>query len=202
MGATTNIEEKAQRSFDINMIRPYTVSEFKEFCLLNKNYRIERLANGNILVMPPTHTATGGKNASIFGEIFIWNKASQLGKMFDSSTGFTLPNQAIRAPDVSWIEKSRWDALPQSERDDFAAICPDFVVELRSNSDNLLALREKMEEYIANGCRLAWLVDTYQKQTMVYSPDGSVLVVPFAQVLDGGTVMPGLQLTMAEVLAD
>ena len=144
MGATTNIEEKAQRSFDINMIRPYTVSEFKEFCLLNKNYRIERLANGNILVMPPTHTATGGKNASIFGEIFIWNKASQLGKMFDSSTGFTLQNQAIRAPDVSWIEKSRWDALPQSERDDFAAICPDFVVELRSNSERYTWINDDM----------------------------------------------------------
>ena len=202
MGATTNIERNNRGSFDIHMLRVYSDKEFLEFCLLNKDLRIERLANGNILVMPPTHTDTGAKNASIFGEIFIWNKKSQLGKMFDSSTGFTLPNKAVRAPDVSWIEKSRWDALPQSEREDFASICPDFVLELRSASDTLPNVREKMDEYIANGCRLAWLVDLNQQQTLVYSIDGSVRVVPFDQKLDGGEVMPGLELTMADVLAD
>lgn len=184
------------------MIRPYSDEEFKEFCLLNKKYRIERLPNGNIVVMQPTFTSTGGKNANIFGEIFIWNKQKGLGKMFDSSTGFSLSNNAVRAPDVSWIEKSRWEALAKHERDNFAAICHDFVVELRSNSDNLADLREKMEEYMANGCRLAWLVDTAQKLTMVYRPDGSVSVIPFNQKLEGGEVLPGLELIMDEVLED
>ncbi len=202
MGATTNVERKAPGSFDIHMLRPYSDQEFREFCLLNRDLRIERLANGNIIVMPPTHSSTGGKNANIFGEIFIWNKKNKLGKMFDSSTGFTLPNTAVRAPDVSWIEKSRWDVLPQSERDVFAAICPDFVLELRSATDNLPTLREKMEEYIANGCRLAWLVDSIKRQTMVYFPDGSIQIVPFDQKLDGGDVLPGLEIVMAEVLAD
>lgn len=202
MGATTNIERNAQGSFNIHLLKAYSAQEFNEFCKLNKELRIERLANGNIIVMPPTHTATGGKNASIFGEVYIWNKKFQLGKMFDSSTGFTLANQAVRAPDVSWIEKSRWAAISQIERDDFAAICPDFVIELRSASDSLLSVREKMEEYIANGCRLAWLVDSAKKQTLVYSPDGSVLVVPFDQKLEGGDVLPGLEMTMSEVITD
>jgi len=202
MGATTSIEQKTQGGFDIQMLRAYSNEEFKEFCLLNKKYRIERLPNGNIVVMPPPFTSTGGKNASIFGEIFIWNKHKRLGKMFDSSTGFSLSNNAVRAPDVSWIEKSRWEALAKHERDDFAAICPDFVVELRSSSDNLAELREKMEEYMANGCRLAWLVDTAQKQTMVYRPDGSVSVVPFNQKLEGAEVLPGLELILEEVLED
>jgi len=202
MGATTNVERNAQGSFSIHLLKAYSDKEFKEFCRLNNELRIERLANGNIIVMPPTYTATGGKNASIFGEIYIWNKKSQLGKMFDSSTGFTLANQAVRAPDVSWIEKSRWAAIVQIEREDFAAICPDFVIELRLASDNLFSLREKMEEYIANGCRLAWLVDSSQKQTLVYSPDGSVLVVPFDQKLEGGSILPGLELTLSEVIMD
>lgn len=202
MGATTNLERTAPESFEINMLKLYSDQEFRDFCLLNRDLRIERLANGNINIMPPTHSSTGGKNANIFGEIFIWNKRNKLGKMFDSSTGFTLPNSAVRAPDVSWIEKTRWEALPQSEQDVFAAICPDFVLELRSSSDNLPTLREKMEEYMANGCRLAWLVDTLKRQTMVYLPDGSVQVVPFEQKLDGGAILPGLEIVMAEVLTD
>lgn len=122
--------------------------------------------------------------------------------MFDSSTGFSLANGAVHAPDVSWIEQSRWEALPKHERDDFASICPDFIVERRSNSDKLSDLREKMEEYMANGCRLAWLVDTAQEQTMVYRPDGSVSVVPFDQKLEGGEVLPGRVLTLKVTLED
>lgn len=200
--ATSKVDRSLTHTFPIQLLDDYTKQQFAEFCALNRDLRIERLANGNIIIMPPTHSATGGKNASILTEIGFWNKKTRLGKIFDSSTGFTLPNKAVRAPDVSWIEKSRWDALPQSEREDFAAICPDFVIELRSASDNLLTIREKMEEYIANGCRLAWLVDASKKQTMVYRPDGSVQVVPFDQVLVGGEVMPGLELLMTEVLAD
>ncbi len=203
MGIATNLVEKgAYQNYPIQLPNIFTKEQFAEFCILNRDLRIERLANGNILIMPPTHTATGGKNASIFGEIYLWNKKLKLGKMFDSSTGFTLPNTAMRAPDVSWIEKSRWESLSESEKNDFSAICPDFVLELRSTSDSLISVREKMEEYIANGCRLGWLVDAIKKQTLVYQPDGSVQVVPFDQKLEGGDVLPGLELVMAEVLAD
>ena len=152
--------------------------------------------------MSPTTSTTGGRNANLFGELFIWNKKTNIGKLFDSSTGFTLPNNAVRSPDVSWVIWERWNFLSSTEQDKFAPICPDFIIELRSSSDNLSDLREKMEEYIANGCRLAWLVDPSRRQTMVYHPDGSITVVPFGQKLVGGEVLPGFEMVMDDVITD
>ncbi len=180
----------------------FSDAEFLEFCMLNQDLRIERHATGKIIIMPPTTATTGGRNANIFGELFIWNKKSNHGKLFDSSTGFTLPNSAVRSPDISWILWERWNALSKAEQDKFAPLCPDFVLELRSESDALAPLREKMNEYIANGCRLAWLVDPSKQQTMVYHPDGSVEVIPFSKKLDGGEVLPGFELVMEDVITD
>lgn len=180
----------------------FTKEQFFEFCMLNNDLRIERLANGKIIVMAPTSVSTGGKNADLTIELGIWNKTKNLGKVFDSSTGFTLPNDAVRSPDVSWIRWERLNALDKSEQNKFAAICPDFIIELRSASDNLSELREKMVEYMENGCRLAWLVDPSKRQTMVYQPDGSVQVIPFEQKLDGMDVLPGFELVMGTIITD
>ncbi len=177
-------------------------AQFFEFCMLNNELRIERQASGKIIVMAPITTSTGGRNADIFGELIIWNKKFKLGRLFDSSTGFTLPNNAVRSPDVSWVKWERWNSLSKVEQDKFAPICPDFVLELRSDSDMLTTLREKMNEYIANGCRLAWLVDPSKQQTMVYHPDGSVEVIPFSEKLDGGEVLPGFEVVMGAIITD
>ncbi len=179
---------------------PFTEKEFFEFCLSNKELRIERHATGKITIMAPTSTSTGGKNANLTIELGIWNKQNKLGKVFDSSTGFTLPNGAVRSPDLSWISQERWNAIEKEAQDRFAPICPDFVVELLSSSDSLSQLREKMTEYIENGCRLAWLVDSVKGQTFAYHEDGSVDLIPFDQKLLGGQVLPGFELLMGEIM--
>ncbi|MCC6410060.1 MAG: Uma2 family endonuclease, partial [Saprospiraceae bacterium] len=133
-------------------------------------------------------------------EIGLWNKMTNLGETFDSSTGFTLSNGAERSPDTAWIARERWEALPNTQKQSFAPIVPDFVVELRSSSDNLAVLKLKMAEYMACGCRLGWLVDPQNTQTLVYHENNEVETVAFNQVLTGGDVMPGLEVTLAEVL--
>jgi Uma2 family endonuclease len=180
----------------------FTDEQFFEFCMLNKGLRIERQANGKIIVMSPTTSLTGRWNARISGKLFNWNENFNLGEVFDSSSGFTLPNGAVLSPDASWISREHWDALDKNEQNKFASICPDFIVELRSASDKLNEVREKMEEYMANGCRLGWLVDPNKRQTMVYLPDGSVQVIPFEQKLNGGDVLPGFELIMDEVISE
>lgn len=177
-------------------------AQFFEFCRLNNELRIERKANGKIIVMSPTSASTGRWNANISGELFAWNKKMNLGEVFDSSSGFTLPNNAVLSPDAAWIRSDRWKSLGKTEQHKFAPICPDFILELRSDSDVLTTLREKMNEYITNGCRLAWLVDPSKQQTMVYRPDGSVEVVPFSEKLNGGEVLPGFEVVMGEVITD
>lgn len=125
---------------------------------------------------------------------------TQLGETFDSSTGFKLPNSAERSPNTAWISKKRWDALPIHQKQRFAPIVPDFVLELRSNDQSLVELRERMEEYMANGCQLGWLIDPQNERTYVYTENGDIQTLPFGQTLTGGTVKPGLELNLTEVL--
>lgn len=177
-----------------------TDAEFYAFCLENAELRIERNANGKIIIMPPTTSETGRYNSRIHIEIGIWNKNAKLGETFDSSTGFKLPNGADRSPDTAWIAKERWDALPAEQKRRFAPIVPDFVLELRSDDQSLTELREKMAEYIACGCRLGWLVDPQNRRTYVYSANGDIQTVGFDGALSGGEVMPGLEVRLKEVL--
>ena len=203
MGIAIQFIEGANKdNFPITLSASFTKEQFSAFCKLNDELRIERLANGNIYIMPPTHASTGAKNANIFGELFIWNKKHRLGRLFDSSTGFALPNGAIRSPDLSWIENSRWEALSQEEKNDFSPICPDFVIELMSTSDKLADLRLKMEEYMSNGCRLGWLIDPGKQQTLAYHADGSVERIPFDALLEGREVLRGCSLCLADILSD
>lgn len=177
-----------------------TNEEFYALCMNNPELRIERNANGKIIIMPPTTSETGRYNSKIHIEIGIWNNKTKLGETFDSSTGFKLSNGADRSPDTAWISTERWNALPAEQRKKFAPIVPDFVLELRSDDQNLTELREKMDEYMNCGCRLGWLVDPQNRRTYVYSANGDIQTISFDDTLSGSDVMPGLELRLGEVL--
>lgn len=175
-------------------------AEFYTFCLENNELRIERDPDGKIIIMPPTTSETGRWNSKIHIEIGLWNRMTKMGETFDSSTGFKLPNGAERSPDTAWITNERWAALPSADKRKFAPIVPDFVLELRSLDQSLPSLREKLEEYIACGCRLGWLVDPQNRCTYVYFENGDIQTVSFDDVLSGGNVLPGLEIRMSEVM--
>jgi len=177
-------------------IRNYTENmsdeEFKRFCAANPDLRIELDKNKNVIVMAPTYSKTGWYNTKLLTRVEMWSETTGLGYAFDSSTGFTLPNGAKRSPDVSWITKERWEALTQGQQEDFAPICPDFTVELRSKTDRLKKIRDKVLEYIENGCRLSWLVDPVEKQVFIYRANGSIEIISgFDNQLSGEEVLPG-----------
>ena len=168
--------------------------EFFEFCQANPELRIERTSAGDLIIMPPTTTDTGRRNFNLTAAIARWAEADGTGVGFDSSTGFTLPNGAMRSPDVAWMPRAKWEALTDDERREFAPVCPDFVAELRSPSDSLRWLQAKMEEYIANGARLGWLIDPLKRKVYVYRPHAAVQCLDDPSVVSGEPVLPGLAL--------
>lgn len=178
-----------------------TEEQFFRFCVENKGLRIERDKNKTILIMSPTGGETGNVNFKLAAKVEVWNERENKGYGFDSNTGFTLPNGAMRMPDVSWIPKEKWEALPKEDREKFAHICPDFVIELMSKSDHLKRTMEKMEEWKANGCRLGWLINPATRTTLVYRPNADVLAVPFDETLSGGDVMVGFELLLEKIIA-
>ncbi|MCH8291107.1 Uma2 family endonuclease [Candidatus Poribacteria bacterium] len=166
--------------------------EFFEFCRLNPDWRIERTSEGDLIIMPPTGGRTGKRNFTLTGLFGPWIEAEGTGIGFDSSTGFTLPNGAKRSPDLAWVKRSRWEALTEEEQEKFPPLCPDFVVELRSRSDALGTLQAKMQEYIANGAQLGWLIDPDEKKIYIYQPDAEVHCLENPETLSGDPVLPGL----------
>lgn len=200
--STTLTEEQKQTSSELVLRLPDAWSSdemFFEFCRLNPEMRIERNENKEISIMPPTTSVTGNRNAKLIIEIGIWNKQKQLGEVFDSSTGFKLPNGAERSPDVSWIQNERWKAVSQEERNKFAPIVPDFILELRSENQSVGILKEKMEEYISCGCRLGWLIDPQARKTFVYTENGDIQTIPFEDSLSGNDVLPGFVLRISDL---
>jgi len=175
--------------------------EFFKFCQMNDTLEFERDSEGNIILMSPTTTFSGNLNSRVSGHLFMWNESSGLGESFDSSTGFTLPNGAVRSPDASWIKNDRWLALSPDQLEKFARICPDFVVEIRSKSDGLKYLQDKMEEYIKNGAELGWLIDRYDGKVYIYKSDGSIFIHNTLNIkLSGETVLPGFILDLASII--
>lgn len=171
-----------------------TDDEFFSFCRANDPLELERDKNGNIIIVSPTGSKTGNVNLTLASRVFLWSEETNAGYTFDSSTGFKLPNGATRSPDVAWIKKDRWEAIPEEQQEKFAPICPDFIIELRSVSDDLTYLQNKMEEYRDNGCQLGWLIDRKQQQVFIYRPELPVeTIVDFTQVLSGETILPGFQ---------
>jgi Uma2 family endonuclease len=176
-----------------------THEQFQQIAAVNRDLRLERTATGELIVMPPTGSDTGKHNQDLSGQLWLWNRQTKLGVVFDSSSGFQLPNGADRSPDASWVKLERWQALTQKEREGFAPVCPDFVMELRSKSDNLEPLREKMREYMANGASLGWLIDRKNRKVEIYRQGRDVEVLDNPSTLSGEDVLPGFVLDLTEV---
>jgi Uma2 family endonuclease len=166
---------------------------------INRDLRLELTAEGELIVMPPTGTETGAQDAELTMQLRLWAKQDGTGTAFGFSTGFTLPNGAIRSPDASWVERSRLEALTAEQRRKFASLCPDFVVELRSPSDSLRVAREKMREYMENGARLGWLIDPSSRRVYVYRPETPVQELEAQEKISGDPVLPGFVLDLREV---
>ncbi|MGL5080662.1 MAG: Uma2 family endonuclease [Microcoleaceae cyanobacterium] len=177
-----------------------TPEQFVALAASNRDLRLERTAEGELIVNPPTGWETGKRNSRISGELYLWwRNAGEPGEVFESSTGFFLPNGANRSPDACWISQERWDALTEEQKGTFANICPDFVVELRSSSDTLKSLQEKMQEYRSNGARLGWLIDPQKRTVEVYRAGAEVEVLANPAELSGAEVLPGFVLDLRRV---
>jgi len=176
-----------------------TEDQFFALCQLNRDLRLERNAEGDIIVMPPTGGETGNRNAEITGQLVIWTKQDGTGAAFDSSTGFKLPNGADRSPDAAWVQKSRLAVLTQEEKEKFLPLCPDFVIELLSPSDELEEVKAKMDEYIENGARLGWLLEPRSRRVYVYRPGESVIMIENTGQISGEPELPGFVLNLREI---
>ena len=177
-----------------------TDDQLYEFCRLNRELRIERTAQGGLLIMPPAGGDTSAKNAEITIQLGLWAKRDGTGQIFDSSGGFVLPNGATRSPDASWVRHGRLVALTAEERAKFLPLCPDFVIELRSPTDSLSALQDKMREYMENGAQLGWLIDPVAGQVFVYRPGAPVERLEEPGGVSADPVLPGFRLELAELL--
>jgi len=209
---TSLLVKSEQMPLAINLSSLTTMSkmsdlQFSDFCRTNPDLRIERNVNGEIIVMPPAFADTGNRNGRVFGQLFVWAEADATGEAFDSSSGFTLPNGATRSPDAAWILSERWNALTPEQQASFAPIVPDFVVELRSSSDTLVSLKEKMEEYIANGVRLGLLIDSRSetlrerknRQVYVYRLNQEPEILDNPESVSCEPEMPRFALKMAKI---
>jgi Uma2 family endonuclease len=176
-----------------------TDEQFDQLCRDNRDLRFELTAQGELIIMPPTGSLTGWRNAKINHRLTTWAEIDGTGLTFDSSTGFTLPNGAKRSPDAAWISFARWNALGEQDRDRMAHICPDFIVELRSPTDVLSALQDKMAEYLDNGARLGWLLDPMTKRVYIYVPGQPAKQLDDPEAISGEPVLPGFAVCLRDI---
>ena len=186
---------------DLPLVTAEAMSEaaFEQFCAQNRELRIERETNGKVTINPPVYFDSGFFEGEVLGELRNFVKNSKLGgRVLSPSTGVKLPNGATKSPDASWISAEKLANLPAEERKKFAAVVPDFIIEIRSDSDKLGKLKRKMEQtWIGNGVRLAWLIDPVKQKAYIYRQDGTVDVVPnFEGKLNGEEVLPGFELDL------
>lgn len=178
------------------LIRSLTREQFVHLCHSNPDLQLERSAKGELVIVSPVGGISGNQEADLITRVGVWNMATQLGYVFSSSTIFSLPNGGDRSPDVAWVAKLRWQALTPEEQRSFPPVCPDFVMELRSRSDRLPPLQAKMQEYLASGLRLGWLINPQDQQVEIYRPDQDVDVIQLPATLLGETVLPGFELSL------
>ncbi|RUT08949.1 hypothetical protein DSM106972_010020 [Dulcicalothrix desertica PCC 7102] len=186
-------------TLNLNSVIRLTREQFYQLCEENPDLKLERNAEGELIIMPPTGGETGRSNVNLILQLASWNEQNQLGEVFNSSTGFTLPNGADRSPDVSWVEKSRWNALTKEQKEKFIPLCPDFAIEIMSPSDTLKKVQAKMREYIENGCRLGWLINRKQQEVEIYRPGQQIEVVKLPQTVSGESILPGFTLNLQKI---
>ncbi len=176
-----------------------TNEQFYQLCANNRDLRIERNANGDLVIMPPTGGETGHRNGRLIQQLFNWSDRDGAGIAFDSSTGFILPNGANRSPDASWIPIAKWNALTDEQKQKFLPLCPDFAIELLSPSDNLEKTQAKMQEYLANGMVLGWLINPMQQQVAIYRQGNKVEVLNAPNSLSGESILSGFILDLQPI---
>ncbi|MDB9510694.1 Uma2 family endonuclease [Kamptonema animale CS-326] len=186
-------------TLNLNPIIKLTDDQFFQLCQENENIRLERTAKGELIIMPPAGGETGNRNAGLTAQVWIWNNQNKLGEVFDSSTGFKLPNGANRAPDVAWVKLELWNALTPEQQRKFPPLCPDFVVELLSPSDSLKETQDKMREYRDNGALLGLLINRKNRQVEIYRAGAEVEVLDNPTQVSGEPVLPGFVLNLGAI---
>ena len=179
---------------DLKPLIRLTQEDFYQLCQVNPEVPLELSKNGELIIMSPVGGESGNREANLIGCVVIWNLQSELGLVFSSSTVFNLPNGGSRSPDVAWIRRERWETLTPIQRQKFPPICPDFVIELRSPSDRLKPLQEKMQEYLDSGLRLGWLINPQDNNVEIYRPQKSLERLTLPVSLSGEDVLPGFNL--------
>lgn len=186
---------------NIPHVDQFSDDELVAFCAANPDLHIERDEHGTLFInMSPTYLLTSSNNSELNGEFVIWNRRTKAGKVIDSNGGFFLPDRSMRAPDVAWIRRERWEALSRDEKKSIPHLVPDFVLELVSDTDSLKTLQKKMEKWLKNGARLGWLVSPRDGKTFIYRPNQPVESRLLTETLSGDDVLPGFETILADIL--
>ena len=203
---STGLKKETSVDFDylpiivrLQPVLDMTDDQFYEFCRINRDLRMERTAQGELIVMPPAGWETSDRNAEITMQLRLWAKRDGTGVAVDATCGFILPNTAVRSPDAAWVTKSRLAKLTAKQKRKFLPLCPDFAIEIRSPTDSLRVLRSKMQEYIDNGAELAWLIDPEQKRVYIYRPQAPIEQIQAPQTVSGDPVLTGFVLDLREI---
>jgi len=188
----------------VNLNQTLTLNDeqFETICNNNKTLKFERNAKGELIIMSLTGGLTGERNSNLTGQFWFWNRQEKLGHIFDSSTGFKLPSCAIRSPDLAYITNERWNNLTPIQKKKYVPLCPDFLVELRSSSDEIEDLQSKMQEYLENGLKLGWLIDPESQNIYIYKPHQSVIILNNPQTISGEDILPDFVLDLTGILTD
>jgi Uma2 family endonuclease len=183
-------------TLNLEPITQLTHEQFYELCMANKDVPMERSPSGELIIMTPLGGISGKKEADYITDLNIWNRKTGLGEVFSSSTIFNLPGGGDRSPDAAWIKLERWESLTLQQQEKFPPLCPDFIIELRSRTDRLKPLQQKMQEYLDSGLRLGWLINPQDQQVEIYRPGQVVEMLPYPVTLSGEDVLPGFTLTV------
>ena len=183
----------------IGVTHSVTPEQFERLCREYRDLRLELTSTGELIVMPPTGSETARRNSNLSYQLETWARKDGTGVCFSPNGLFALPNNARRSPDACWIRRERWERLSKREREGFAPICPDFVVELRSRTDRLPPLLSKMEEYIANGAAMGWLIDPLTHRVHIYRPGHELFILENPETVSGDPLLPGFRLEMGEL---
>jgi Uma2 family endonuclease len=187
-------------TFDLSPLVQLTDEAFAELCRANPDMKFERTVKGELIVVSPTGGESGVRNSRLTTRVGVWTEADNTGVAFDSSTCFKLPNGSLRSPDAAWIRLERWETLTPKQRQGYPPISPDFVIELRSPTDDLSELQSKMQEYCENGVRLGWLLDPQNQRVEIYRPGQALKVLQSPLSLSGEDVLPGFTLNLDRIL--